>query len=71
MNYGNRFIVSKNLPPTLKRIGYRFEVVDLTHPSDGGPVAVAWFKDEAPAIADAADRNFDPTVAAHPFPQAA
>jgi len=37
-----RFHVSDCLPPALRRQGYRFEVVDMTHPSDGGPVAVSW-----------------------------
>lgn len=39
-----RYSVSPNLPPQFKRQGFRFEVVDRTHPSDGGPVAISWHK---------------------------
>ena len=39
-----RFLISKNLPPAKKREGYKVEIVDSKHLSDGGPVAIAWFR---------------------------
>jgi hypothetical protein len=39
---GERFFISESLPPDKRKQGYRFEVVDMTHPSDGGPVAISW-----------------------------
>jgi hypothetical protein len=38
-----RFHVSESLPPDKRKQGYRFEVIDAVHPSDGGPVAIGWY----------------------------
>jgi hypothetical protein len=54
-----RFVVSPNLPPDKRQEGYRFEVIDSTHPSDGGPVAVAWFRTRETAEADAQARTIE------------
>ena len=60
-----RFITSTHLPPSLKRKGFAAEVVDTQHPSDGGPVAVAWFFSLRDARADASRRNTDSPSQGH------
>ena len=45
-----RYVVSGNLPPSKKAEGFTAEIVDLTHPSDGGPVAIEWFDDRSLAV---------------------
>ncbi len=52
-----RFIVSSNLPPKFNRQGYTHEVVDSTHPSDGGPVAISWHYTETDAEQTASALN--------------
>lgn len=52
-----RFITSINLPPSKRKADYRAEVIDTRHPSDGGPVAVAWFRSIEQAERDAVRRN--------------
>lgn len=38
-----RFVVSTRLPKFYRDQGYRAEIIDRKHPSDGGPVAIEWF----------------------------
>lgn len=38
-----RFVVSTRLPKFYRDQGFRAEIIDRKHPSDGGPVAVEWF----------------------------
>ena len=47
---GQRYVVSEDLPPSEKAKGFTAEIVDLTHPSDGGPVAIEWFDDKSLAV---------------------
>jgi hypothetical protein len=54
---GLRYRVSQNLPPQKVREGFRFEVVDSCHSSDGGPVAIFWCSQEDTALNHAARLN--------------
>jgi len=45
-----RFFISESLPPDKRKQGYRFEIVDMTHPTDGGPVAIEWHVNLADAV---------------------
>jgi hypothetical protein len=44
-----RFVVSTKLPKFHRDQGFRAEIIDRKHPSDGGPVAIQWFKTKADA----------------------
>ncbi|RMM39387.1 hypothetical protein QO021_30260 (plasmid) [Pseudomonas amygdali pv. lachrymans] len=44
-----RFIVSTQLPKFYRDQGFKAEIIDRMHPSDGGPVAIQWFKTQAEA----------------------
>lgn len=40
-----RFILTTDLDKAERKQGYVAEIIDLRHPSDGGPVAIAHCKD--------------------------
>lgn len=44
-----RFVVSTKLPRFYRDQGFKAEIIDRKHPSDGGPVAIQWFKTQAEA----------------------
>ncbi|MFK3607890.1 hypothetical protein PVE_R2G0585 [Pseudomonas veronii 1YdBTEX2] len=44
-----RFVVSTKLPKFYRDQGFKAEIIDRKHPSDGGPVAIEWFKTQAEA----------------------
>lgn len=44
-----RFVVSTRLPKFYRDQGFRAEIIDRKHPSDGGPVAIHWFKSKGEA----------------------
>ena len=61
----NRYTITSDprcVPADKRKAGLAFEVIDRTHPSDGGPQAIAWFPTEGLAlnhIRDIAGRNDD------------
>ena len=42
----DKYVVSENLPPEMKRAGMAYEIVDRKHWSDHGPMAVAWLQNQ-------------------------
>jgi hypothetical protein len=44
-----KYIITTDLDKSEKKQGFVAELIDLRHESDGGPVAIAWFKDRAEA----------------------
>ena len=45
----DRFIISDTPEKKFKQIGLNYELIDMQHESDGGPVAIAWFEDRTEA----------------------
>ena len=58
-----RFVVSENVPPNRRRAGVKAEVVDRTHPSDGGPVMIAEFASRPEADVYASQLNLELALA--------
>lgn len=53
-----RFVVSTRLPKFYRDQGFRAEIIDRKHPSDGGPVAIEWFNTKEEAEARCSESQF-------------
>jgi hypothetical protein len=49
MSSMTRFVINEEVPSGERKAGFVCEMVDRSHSSDGGPVAIAWFMDKAEA----------------------
>jgi hypothetical protein len=45
----DRFIISDKPDKQYKQVGLNYELIDMQHESDGGPVAIAWFAEKEEA----------------------